>query len=263
MSVAVIKTARRLFRILEFFDAVQRPLALKEVVTRFNYPVSSTSAILKSMVVLGYIDYDRYSRTYMPTMRMVQLGQWVQDVLFGEGGIVSLAKHLNKTTEETVAIATQSDLYMQYIHVVPSPHSIQYTGRPGVVRPLARSGLGWMLLSARSDEMIDKLVRRTNFEEEDPARKVDLQELMTRIREIRKNGHVISLNTVTAGEGIIGMLLPERRHGRILAIGVGGPVDRLVAKKSEILKLLREGVADLSTNDAAVMPDVAFPHMCK
>jgi|SRR5450759_3262924 IclR family transcriptional regulator, KDG regulon repressor len=111
MSVAVIKTARRLFRILEFFDAVQRPLALKEVVTRFNYPVSSTSAILKSMVVLGYIDYDRYSRTYMPTMRMVQLGQWVQDVLFGEGGIVLLAKHLNKTTEETVAIATQSDLY--------------------------------------------------------------------------------------------------------------------------------------------------------
>ena len=255
MSGAVIKTARRLFRILEYFDAVQRPLTLKEVATRFKYPVSSTSAILKSMVVLGYIDYDRYSRTYMPTMRMMQLGQWVQAVLFGEGGIVSLAKHLNKATEETVAIATQSDLYMQYIHLVPSPHTIQFIARPGVVRPLARSGLGWMLLSARSDEMIEKLVRRTNFEEEDPARKVDLNELMTRIREIRTNGYVISLNTVTAGEGIIGMLLPERRHGRILAIGVGGPVDRLVAKKSKILKLLHEGIANLSPDDAAATLD--------
>ena len=103
--------------------------------------------------------------------------------------------------------------------------------------PVARSGLGWMLLSARSDETIEKLVRRINFEEEDRKKKVDLKELMQRIRKIRKDGYVISLHTVTAGAGVIGMLLPERRHGRILAIGVGGPVERLVSKRTHILRV--------------------------
>jgi DNA-binding IclR family transcriptional regulator len=252
MSKEVIKTAKRLFEILEYFDEMQRPLSLKEVALRFGYPVSSASAVLKSMVVLGYIDFDRYSRTYMPTMRIVQLGQWVQGALFGERGILALVNHLNRETEETVSIATQSDLYMQYIHVQPSPQTIQFSIRPGTIRPLARSGLGWMLLSARSDDTIEKLVRRINFEEEDRKKKIDLKELMQKLRKIRKDGYVISLHTVKAGAGVIGMLLPERRHGRILAIGVGGPADRLVSKRTQILRSLREGIDKFVSRDDGV-----------
>lgn len=242
MSREAIKTARRLFEILEYFDEVQRPLSLRDVALRFDYPVSSASAVLKSMVILGYVDFDRYSRTYMPTMRLFQLGQWVQGALFGERGILALVNYLNKETEETVNIATQSDLYLQYIHIQPSPQTIQFSIKPGTIRPLARSGLGWMLLSARSDETIEKLVRRINFEEEDRKKKVELKELMQRIRKIRKDGYIVSLHTVTQGAGIIGMLLPLRRHGRILAVGVAGPVDRLVAKRLHIIRCLREGI---------------------
>ena len=99
-----------------------------------------------------------------------------------------------------------------------------------------------MLLSARSDEMIEKLVRRINFEETDRKKKVDLKELMQKIRKIRKDGYVISLHTVVAGGGVIGMLLPQRRHGRILAIGVGGPVERLVSRRPQIVRALRDGI---------------------
>jgi len=41
---------------------------------------------------------------------------------------------------------------------------------------------------------------------------------------------------------LIGMLLPITRHGRILALGVGGPVERLDAKKDNILQELRVGI---------------------
>ncbi len=243
VSEEVIKTARRLFEVLEHFDAVQRPLSLKEIADRFGYPVSSASALLKSVVALGYLDYDRYSRTYMPTMRIVQLGAWVQGALFGEGSITSLVRHLSEATQETVNIATQSDLHMQYIHVVPSAHTIQFNVRPGTLRPLAQSGLGMMLLSARTDDVIERLVRRINIEANDPSRKVNFQDLMRRIRDLRVKGYVVSLNTVTPGAGIIGALLPQRRHGRILAIGVGGPADRLADNQEHILRVLRDGIA--------------------
>lgn len=78
---SVIKTARRIFEVLEYFDEVQQPASLKDMSIHFGYPVSSASALLKSMVVMGYLDYDAYSRTYMPTMRIATLGNWVQGAL--------------------------------------------------------------------------------------------------------------------------------------------------------------------------------------
>jgi DNA-binding IclR family transcriptional regulator len=245
---SVIKTARRIFEVLEYFDEVQQPVSLKDMSIHFGYPVSSASALLKSMVVMGYLDYDAYSRTYMPTMRIATLGNWVQGALFGEGRILALMKHMSEVTKETISIGTQSDLFAQYIHIVPSQYAIRYHLKPGTVRPLARSGLGWLLLSARTDETIDRLLRRINIEEE-PTNRIALPDLMARVREVREQGYVFSKHTVTAGAGVIGMLLPIRRHGRILAIGVGGPVDRLEEKKDQILLELREGIAQFVDRD--------------
>ena len=243
MSETVIKTARRLFEVLEYFDEIQRPISLKDISAHFEYPVSSASALLKSMVVMGYLDYDGYSRTYMPTMRIATLGNWVQGALFGEGRILALMRHMSDVTCETISIGTQSDLFAQYIHVIPSTYAIRFHLKPGTVRPLARSGLGWLLLSARNDETIEKLLRRINVEEEDRKLRIGLPDLMARVKEIRKQGYVFSRHTVTAGAGVIGMLLPIRRHGRIFAIGVGGPVERLEQKKKRILSELRGGIA--------------------
>jgi DNA-binding IclR family transcriptional regulator len=181
-------------------------------------------------------------------MRIATLGNWVQGALFGEGRILALMKHMSEVTKETISIGTQSDLFAQYIHIVPSQYAIRYHLKPGTVRPLARSGLGWLLLSARTDDTIDRLLRRINIEEE-PANRIALPDLMARVREVREQGYVFSRHTVTAGAGVIGMLLPIRRHGRILAIGVGGPVDRLEEKKDQILAELREGIAQFVDRD--------------
>jgi IclR family KDG regulon transcriptional repressor len=243
MSDSVIKTARRLFEVLEYFDEIQQPISLKDISAHFDYPVSSASALLKSMVVMGYLDYDGYSRTYMPTMRIATLGNWVQGALFGESRILALMKHMSELTRETISIGTQSDLFAQYIHIIPSTYAIRFHLKPGTVRPLARSGLGWLLLSARSDDMIEKLLRRINAEEEDRKLRITLPDLMARVKEIKKQGFVFSKHTVTVGAGVIGMVLPIRRHGRILAIGVGGPVDRLEEKKKQIVGELRAGIA--------------------
>ena len=84
MSKEVIKTAKRLFEILEYFDEMQRPLSLKEVALRFGYPVSSASAVLKSMVVLGYVDFDRYSGVLQePGYRHLADSAWVVRLRFG------------------------------------------------------------------------------------------------------------------------------------------------------------------------------------
>jgi IclR family KDG regulon transcriptional repressor len=114
-----IKTSKRVFEVLEAFETTQRPMALKEFVDMLGYPTSSASALLKSLVVLGYLDYDRHSRTYMPTMRVSSMGNWVHNALFGEGEILPLMKKLSAFSGETVTLAVQSDLFVQYVYLIP------------------------------------------------------------------------------------------------------------------------------------------------
>lgn len=240
---SVIKTAKRIFEILEYFEEVQTPLSLKALTERFDYPASSASVLLKSMVTLGYLEYDRYSRSYMPTMRMSSLNDWVKKALFGEGQTLRLMRHIHTLTGETITLGTQSDLYAQYIHVIPSDTAMQHAIKPGDVRYLSRSGLGWLLLGARDDKTVDILLRRINARECNATHRVNIPTLQDRIRQIRKAGHVYSQHTVVRGGGMIGMLLPTPQWGRIHAIGVNGTVENLEKKHDLIIDVLRDSIS--------------------
>ena len=245
MTESAIKTSRRVFEILESFESTRRPMALKEFVERFGYPASSASALLKSLVALGYLDYDRFSRTYMPTMRIASLGHWVHGALFGEGEVLRLMQRLAMLTGESVTLAAQSDLTVQYVYLIPSTLPIWYRVPIGMSRPLALSGLGWLMLGVRTDEEIEALVRRMNFREQDPGKRIVLSELLDRVEEARSDGYVFSRHTLEHGAGSIGMLLPDRRFGRVFAVGVHGPVERLEEKRDLVLRELRAGVRRL------------------
>src|ERR1700728_1826638 len=131
MSESTIKSARRVFEIFEYFDRERRPLSLKDISKRLDYPASSGSVLLKSLVALGYLDYDQTSRTYFPTMRIAALGSWVHGSLFGEGDITKLMEHLHRVTDETIILGSRSGLFAQYIHVLNSGQPLHFAVAPG------------------------------------------------------------------------------------------------------------------------------------
>lgn len=244
MSASAIKSARRVIEILEQFDRLRRPLTLKEICHDLAYPVSSAQALLKSLVVLGYLEYDRPSRTYLPTMRIAVLGRWVSEGLFGEAEVLPMMRRLRDRTGETAILGVRSDLFAHYVHVVRSDEPLHYAPAPGSVRPLGRCGIGRLLLSAQSDDEIDLLVRRINIAE--PKARVDLTELMDDIAAIRHQRHVFSRNLFAEGTGVIAVLGPGALHGRRFAIGVGGPVERLEAGYQEHLASVRAAADSLA-----------------
>jgi DNA-binding IclR family transcriptional regulator len=246
MTSQIVKSARRVFEILEAFDRERRPLALKDVCSQFEYPASSAAVLLKSLVTLGYLDYDRATRTYFPTMRIALLGQWVPRALFGEGAILRLMEKLHRETGETVLLATQSDLQAQYVHALNTGEPLRAGVPAGTLRPLATSGTGWLLLSRRTEDEIEKLCRRIDIE---TGRKVDRTALKRNIAQAKRDGFVFSKHNVTRGSGIIAVLLPGGAYGRTYAIGVGGTVARLEKNQDAILKALRRGVARFAKAD--------------
>jgi DNA-binding IclR family transcriptional regulator len=234
---SAVKSAKRAFEILEAFSRHRRPLALKELLDELDYPASSGSALMKSLVALGYLDYDGERRTYFPTMRIAALGSWVPGVLFGDGQLLGALEDLHRETGETVILAVQSDLHAQYVHVIPSPEPLQLRVPPGTRRPLAQSGLGLVLLSAKRDPEIERLRRRINASGEGAALTRD--EMMARVNAVRARGYAFSRNAISQGVGIIGAALPNGPFGRVFAVGAAGQVERLERKEEEIVAALK------------------------
>src|SRR5271166_1357806 len=85
LDVKTIKSAERVLQVLEFFDGTHTKATVMEISRQLGYPQSSTSELLRCLVKMGYLNYDRYRRTYEPTARVPLLGAWVQPGLFRHG----------------------------------------------------------------------------------------------------------------------------------------------------------------------------------
>lgn len=245
MAETVVKSAQRAFAVLELFELERRPLGLSDVTERLGWPTSSAAALLKSLVVLGYLEYDRARRTYNPTMRIAVLGAWVPESLFGDGAVLAAAERLRAATGLTVILATQSDLHAQYLHVIHGGEPLAGQVTPGLLRPLAVSGMGQLFLSAQPDAEVRKLVRRLNYRA-DPDDRVRIGDLLVRLHEVRARGYAFSKDAVSPGFGLIGALAPEAVMGRRIGLGVSGRTADLEPREAELAARLLGEIAGLA-----------------
>ena len=238
--MSVIKTAARIFEVYELFNVQQRPLPLKTFVEALGYPPSSGSALMKSLVSLGYMEYDLKERVYFPTTRMNTMVEWIEKKWFDKGTVLSAMHRLHEVSSETISLAVQSDLHAQYVHQIATTLPLPYPRIRQTIRPLAESGLGWLMLSAWDEAMVRYLARRLNHAKRDSAQRIDIDALVEKIKAIQRAGYVFSKHTIVQGAGMIGMLIPPASDPgeRRFALCVQGPVERLEAKRDIILREL-------------------------
>jgi DNA-binding IclR family transcriptional regulator len=243
MDAALVKSALRVIKVFEFFAARQEPAGLMEVARALGSPPSSTSALLNTLQRLGYLDYDRHRRTFVPTIRAALLGIWVNDQLLSDGTVLRVMYELRERTNETVVLGTQSGLHVQYIQVM---HSLFRRSGPevatGRLRPLLRSAVGQLILSLKDDQEIQALARRINAEEKDTAKRVPLDQLMRNVEACRREGYGYSEGATTPGAGIIAVLLPAAPHQPPIALGIGAALPKLREQKLNYLAALRHAV---------------------
>ncbi len=247
----VVKSCARVFEILEFFDDIQREAQVVDISKALNYPQSSTSALLRSMVKLGFLYHDRHKRTYISSPRVALLGHWVSPELFREGALIELMKGITAETGDCTILATRRGLFSQYIHVVQATNPALLHVTIGSLRPIASSGTGLTLLSPLDDETILRMIRRINGESNSPDQQVNASEAMSVIGKTRKTGYCLATNMFTRGGGVICTLLPRiNSSDPPTAIAIGGSADVLARHEGELSKLLLDRVAEFSAKEA-------------
>lgn len=252
MERRAVKSASRTLEVLELFSECRRPLRLNEIYTTLNYPQSSATNLLKSMVMLGYLNYNRATRTYLPTVRVSMLGSWLFSFIHGQGRFRQLVDLLQAETDETVGLVTQNDLFIQYIMMKSPQHEFKMPPGEGTMRLLLDSSAGIALLSQVSDREIDKIVRYTNYYGlAMEGERICLKDVMREVNWARQTGYCYVPKRPTPAVSSITFPLGEHLHGIPLAIGVGGMEDRISRKKTDIVETIRRLIGEFKDHRGA------------
>lgn len=237
MQGAAVKSAKRTMEILELMESVRGPVSLKDVSIRLGYPISSSSVLLKSLVYSGYLHYDRFTRTYLPTTRLTALGNWVPESLFGTTGLPQAMKAVHEGSGECVAVGAMADVTVQYLHVV-GPHR-QGRIRSGTNHPLTESALGLVLLGSLGDRAVEAIWRRTRYLHGDQV-SGSYETLAGEIGMVRSAGHAF----VAAGGGLASLAIkvPGEWHGRTLGLCIEGPAAALENRRTALVATMREAL---------------------
>lgn len=234
-----VKSAMRTLALLEHFRRTKVSASVAEISSALAMPQSSTSVLLKSLVSLNYLEYDAETRRFLPSYRVALLGDWIQRGRFGDKQITDMMEMLWAETGETVMLGQQIGAGMQYLHIIPATYRVQLLIHVGEIRPMSRTGLGHILLSRRPNSYIRAIVRRNNADEPNAAKRFREAAFIQEIKNIRQCGFSETRGRTTPGANTIAMIMPSSGKQTLLALGVGGPIDRMEAKRSRIIDAMR------------------------
>jgi len=237
----LVKSAARVLSLLEFFDEIKREASVAEVASQHQWPHSSTSVLMRSLVTLGYLHYNASSRTYMPSVRVALLGDWLKVTPFLHGELMQLLRSLNESTGETIVLAAQNGLHAQYMRVLQGTNVVRMHLHIGARRPMLNSGAGRMLLTSMNDISIRRLIRKHNALKEHPS-PIDEETVFRRLNEDRRRGYALSMHQVTPYSGVIATLLPAVEDAQPLAIGIAALSQQLVDRENHYAQVLRDSI---------------------
>lgn len=238
-----VKSARRVLEIMEYFAQGVQEATVTQVANELVYPQSSTSALLSSLTTLGYLRFDPNRRTYAPTLRVMLLGSRLQDELFGQSSLVSEMERLRQRTGQTVMIGLRQGIHVRFIFSLPGKDAQSLRYPVGVLRPVCRSAVGKMLLSALPDAHILKIARHANAQEAKAENRVATGELLKEIALIREQDWALTVDYPQPNRATLAVALPALPGQPPMALIVGSRKAVMLEKQMQFLAELRAACA--------------------
>ena len=240
---SVVKSAGRAFEVLELFRRERRQLSAAEIGHALGYPKSSTNALLKSLVSLGYLVLNARTLQYFPSLSVTRLGDWIPSVVLAAGDAFEILVEVHAATQETVTLTVQTDLSVSFLKVIPGTFPISLRMTEGFVASLFTTAVGTAILSQLPNDEIEVLVARAHARARRKSEQVDVERVMRHVNEARHKGFTVRYDAVFPDTGAIGVPFPSPVEGFPMAIGVGGLRERIRRNEQAIYRAVRASLA--------------------
>jgi len=206
-----VKLIARTLDVFEIFARLGRPLSLTELARELDAAPSSTLAMVRTLMLRGYLYEPSRRGAYYPTKKMhVSAGR----IDLADPVLDCFRPHLSAlrdVSRETVVLGQRQSERVVYLDVLPSNQAIRYIAEPGDTRDLYANSIGRALFAAL------------------PA---------AQQAELRQDADVIELSRVTSQRGWgenIGESVPDlaalaiaiQAAGSWYGVSIAGPIGRM------------------------------------
>lgn len=235
-----VKSAERTLALLELFAKRQAPMTVGAVALELRMPQPSASMLLRNLASLGYLDYNRHTRMFSPTVRVMFLGSWISqrfNAVCSVSHILDCAQR--EANVEFVFVAQQNHVSVQYVWAIQTDPPNRLAISPDIPRSLTCTAAGRMLLSLKPDQEVVGLVRRSNAEAAADRLKVSESRFLSLHELCRKRGFAETAGDFVPGLGAIAVSIETPTGASPLAISFGGAVEQVHRNRRRILSALQ------------------------
>lgn len=238
-DVSISKSVARAFALLELFRTERRAMTAAEIQRALGAPQPSIRALLKNLTDLGYLHFTATDRTYIPSVRVPALGDWIRR---GGSAAVALTQAVDaiaRGAEETTSLSTLRGRNLEVLYVRKADHAVAVQLEPGVGAPLWRSAVGRLLLARCPPQLRSELFAETLATERDGGLRRQIMGARTAVERLVRVDACTGYDILIEGVGAICVAASTDAAGQPLVVAVAGVSQRLKSREREILKLMR------------------------
>lgn len=238
------KIARRVVEVLEFFDEAHPEATVMDIVRRYDRPQSSTSELLSSLVELGLLHKDPYSRSYRPTVRAALLGASAQGDAVRDGRLVRFLDRLVAQTSLPVLLFGKNGLECQIVSFRQGSRGVLRSAAEihgGRKEALTQGAAGWLLLSTLDEAQRSGAIRRLNAEAAE-AHKFSYPDMVRKVSDCAETRSSFGALGFGSEALVVASLLPGQPAEQPLVAGIAVERDH-TGNPEPLLQCIRDAAA--------------------
>ena len=219
-----VQSFARGLQVIRAFGSARPRMTLSEVAANSGMTRAGARRILLTLQALGYVDGD--DRLFALTPRILDLGFAYLSSMPIWGHAEPAMEALVENVKESSSAAVLDGTDIVYVLRVPTRKIMTIGLGVGSRLPAYCTSMGRVLLAALSDEDLVRLLRASKPQSLTRYTVTDVDELATRIKQVRRQGW--SIVNQELEEGLISVAAPiYNRGGRLIAaINLSGQANR-------------------------------------
>lgn len=237
-----VKLVARTLDLFEFYADKGEPLSLTELSQGLETPMSSTLALVRTLVSRGYV-YQTRKRSYYPTKKLMMLCGLIdaKDPILD--ALRPYLRRARDLSNETAVLATREDLQVIYLDTEQSTQAIRYMAQAGEARLLHANSSGKALLSSLEDDELDTLLDRMEMQALTPATLTSRKRLLDDLELSRRRGW--AANVAESVVDLAAVASPFSLAGKWYSLSIVGPITRMQAAWDQHVAVLAGIMRDL------------------
>lgn len=242
-----VKSADRVFDILELFAGEQEAYTMTDIATHLNMPASSAYMLVQNMLARGYLETDSSGK-------LIRMGYKIFEIRSRYMRNTSLIKEFYRVADkisghvnETIFLAVRGGDQLVYIAEKQISTPLRFANQFGHTLPLYASASGKVLLGNCTDDEIRSLYPSGALKPLTPHTVSTVDALLVQVEQARRDGLAFNKGETVADVQCAAGAIFDSEGAIVASLSISIPSIRLSAELWErAQQWVRQGCRELS-----------------